>query len=667
MQTDSTELDELAGAELVYGLFYKYAEVLSKAYGVIGLTYPRLKQLMADMDLMEGVPAGHVDAYVREHVQRADLDGNGIISAPDFVIWLLTEVAALVPIRDAFCAVTAGRSLKWRSSSASAARRRRRGRLSRRREPLGVSDLGLGSLLEGPAVKERYRCTNCGKTHARYRLEDWLKLEEHLRSVGVPHPVRSPAWLRLCGDCDTIRASISHPGSGLTPAKLEAAFAAAASIGGAYLPDDSAGQLGAAAAPRGAATGGRGGGRAPHDHTTRGAAAAAGEAQKPRAPVNRTASTSSAATSSTKYTYDDFTPPDSDLYTSASSSRVPSTAGSSHRREPAPAPQAAASSARASERARSSRELHRDSDDFEADHSVPVEPPVKAAPPSASRRPPPPPQQQQQQHGAARHQAHAAAAQSHQALRQGTAQATAAAAAAVAEDEDMPPPPSAWAKPPPPKPRPSAPHPDNGSGGGPKLAFGRALPKPEPPPPPPAPPPPPPDPANAKEPVKRPQQHPPPAQTKPRREGGAASALKDSARAQTPTRNTSSGGGAGGESGRAAPVRELSAASAASASPRPPSASARLRTPETPEPAALDHLVLGEPTPPAAVVASRYGGSSSRGLGAGGSGGGLAGRGFMAPVSAAEDEEDGSPTRAVERAEASAARLGAGSPPSNQL
>lgn len=35
----------------------QYAEVLSKAYGVIGLTYPRLKQLMADMDLMVGKQA----------------------------------------------------------------------------------------------------------------------------------------------------------------------------------------------------------------------------------------------------------------------------------------------------------------------------------------------------------------------------------------------------------------------------------------------------------------------------------------------------------------------------------------------------------------------------------------------------------------------------------
>lgn len=54
-------------------------------------------------------------------------------------------------------------------------------------------------------------------------------------------PTRRSAWLRLCADCEFISDGVATHGSGLTVARLEAVFVAAAAVAGAYHEDDSAG------------------------------------------------------------------------------------------------------------------------------------------------------------------------------------------------------------------------------------------------------------------------------------------------------------------------------------------------------------------------------------------------------------------------------------------
>ncbi|GFR42194.1 hypothetical protein Agub_g3084 [Astrephomene gubernaculifera] len=109
----ATEAEKFRGAAGIYGLFQKYATAVSvdEYNGVMGIPYPRMKKLMLDADLLEGVPPGLADACVREHMQRADQEGCGFISAADFVVWWLTEVAALLPLRGAVCGVTGIRPL----------------------------------------------------------------------------------------------------------------------------------------------------------------------------------------------------------------------------------------------------------------------------------------------------------------------------------------------------------------------------------------------------------------------------------------------------------------------------------------------------------------------------------------------------------------------------
>ena len=48
----------------------------------------------------EGVPAERSDAYVREHMRRADTDVDGVLSLQEFILWFFTEVAALIPYKD---------------------------------------------------------------------------------------------------------------------------------------------------------------------------------------------------------------------------------------------------------------------------------------------------------------------------------------------------------------------------------------------------------------------------------------------------------------------------------------------------------------------------------------------------------------------------------------
>ncbi|PNW88198.1 hypothetical protein CHLRE_01g018700v5 [Chlamydomonas reinhardtii] len=49
------------------------------------------------------------------------------------------------------------------------------------------------------------------------------------------------AWLRVVGDCATVRAALMAPGSGLTPRRLEHVFTLSASVAGVYLGDDTSG------------------------------------------------------------------------------------------------------------------------------------------------------------------------------------------------------------------------------------------------------------------------------------------------------------------------------------------------------------------------------------------------------------------------------------------
>ncbi|GLI63098.1 hypothetical protein VaNZ11_006002, partial [Volvox africanus] len=285
------------GAYLMYSLFYKYASSDSghTSYGDASISYIRMKELMLDMDLLEGVHPALLDAYVREHMQRADQEGSGVIGAQDFVVWLLTEVAALLPVRDAFCLVTGLRPLynqfhavllgdvgftdgarrpllglaaaqfsrlaeeyglsgssegvrnafkaarasvgAFRASSGAntgaqmaepagggrlqfAAFVRALAMLAAQRmgsldaalyqvvscgvaadltdprvlkpplPPAEITSLGLSSLLEGTCHKEPFMCGNCGQEHQRWRLDNWVRLEELLFALGIPQPVR---------------------------------------------------------------------------------------------------------------------------------------------------------------------------------------------------------------------------------------------------------------------------------------------------------------------------------------------------------------------------------------------------------------------------------------------------------------------------------------------
>ncbi|KXZ55374.1 hypothetical protein GPECTOR_3g501 [Gonium pectorale] len=97
----------------VHGLFVQYAQSNSGSsfHGLVGVAYQHMKDLMLDLDLLEGVPPALCDAAVREHLQRADQEGAGVVGVQDFAVWFLTEVAALLPLRDAFCKVMGLRPL----------------------------------------------------------------------------------------------------------------------------------------------------------------------------------------------------------------------------------------------------------------------------------------------------------------------------------------------------------------------------------------------------------------------------------------------------------------------------------------------------------------------------------------------------------------------------
>eukprot|EP00195_Chlamydomonas_chlamydogama_P000459 CAMPEP_0202917754 /NCGR_PEP_ID=MMETSP1392-20130828/71759_1 /ASSEMBLY_ACC=CAM_ASM_000868 /TAXON_ID=225041 /ORGANISM="Chlamydomonas chlamydogama, Strain SAG 11-48b" /LENGTH=622 /DNA_ID=CAMNT_0049610613 /DNA_START=267 /DNA_END=2135 /DNA_ORIENTATION=- len=60
---------------------------------------------------MEGIPPDKVDAYVREHMLRADSDQDGMLSVGEFMVWFLTEVAGLIPLKRNGAAYHAGAPL----------------------------------------------------------------------------------------------------------------------------------------------------------------------------------------------------------------------------------------------------------------------------------------------------------------------------------------------------------------------------------------------------------------------------------------------------------------------------------------------------------------------------------------------------------------------------
>jgi hypothetical protein len=55
------------------------------------------------MQPQSGVPATHLDAYVRQLLLRADMDRDGALSLEEFVVWFASEAAALLPLTEAKC------------------------------------------------------------------------------------------------------------------------------------------------------------------------------------------------------------------------------------------------------------------------------------------------------------------------------------------------------------------------------------------------------------------------------------------------------------------------------------------------------------------------------------------------------------------------------------
>jgi hypothetical protein len=64
-----------------------------------GLTWDSVKLLLCELDVFEGVPRALVDAYVREVMLRADADQDGQLSCQEFMVWIHSELCALLPFR----------------------------------------------------------------------------------------------------------------------------------------------------------------------------------------------------------------------------------------------------------------------------------------------------------------------------------------------------------------------------------------------------------------------------------------------------------------------------------------------------------------------------------------------------------------------------------------
>ncbi len=64
-----------------------------------GVTAQGMKRILKDLDVLEGVPPEHTDAFVLELMQRADQDHDGLLDVSDFVLCFLTEVAATLPLK----------------------------------------------------------------------------------------------------------------------------------------------------------------------------------------------------------------------------------------------------------------------------------------------------------------------------------------------------------------------------------------------------------------------------------------------------------------------------------------------------------------------------------------------------------------------------------------
>lgn len=61
---------------------------------VAGVKWGSVKQLLKELDLLEGIPPSLVDAYVREIMLRADQDKDGMLSCQEFFMWFFGELVS---------------------------------------------------------------------------------------------------------------------------------------------------------------------------------------------------------------------------------------------------------------------------------------------------------------------------------------------------------------------------------------------------------------------------------------------------------------------------------------------------------------------------------------------------------------------------------------------
>eukprot|EP00198_Chlamydomonas_reinhardtii_P000605 XP_001689940.1 predicted protein [Chlamydomonas reinhardtii] len=335
-----------------------------------------LRRMLRDMRMLDGVAPEFVDAYIRQLYLRADMDRDGALSFDEFVLWYVSEAAALLPFGKWSCLyrgnhgltplynryVTSGsrreegevagaakvalqgcraervraervhgqlegaNHLNWLNFmralvlSASKSSDVEGGAFDMRQEwppgsgtshPLWILDSparlrdqaeAARAILRGPlrqltagssgaasspsytpvpqlsrlcgrnlrAAFQRY-CAKWNKASVLWRrlrvagplpphnptpapkAQDGGDSASKAPGAGTgagkpaaaapsPEPLEDPsAWLRVVGDCATVRAALMAPGSGLTPRRLEHVFTLSASVAGVYLGDDTSG------------------------------------------------------------------------------------------------------------------------------------------------------------------------------------------------------------------------------------------------------------------------------------------------------------------------------------------------------------------------------------------------------------------------------------------
>lgn len=50
-----------------------------------GVSFAAVKRLLKELDLLEGIPPGLTDEFVRQHMLRADQDKDGLLSIQEFM------------------------------------------------------------------------------------------------------------------------------------------------------------------------------------------------------------------------------------------------------------------------------------------------------------------------------------------------------------------------------------------------------------------------------------------------------------------------------------------------------------------------------------------------------------------------------------------------------